>query len=66
MTRDLKTYPRTDGQGGENAHVLVHQPSSVKARQFKFSWNDILNKNKKLVTFRAMKTFIRKKMGHTT
>ena len=37
MARDFKTYTRTDGQGGDNVHVVVEQPSSVKARQFKFS-----------------------------
>ena len=30
MALDLKTWPWTDGQGGENVYVLVHQPSSVK------------------------------------
>ena len=42
MARDLKPQPRTDGQGGENVHDLVYQLSSVKARQSKFSWKDIL------------------------
>ena len=37
MALDLKTYPRTDGQGDDNVHVVVYEPSSVKARQFKFS-----------------------------
>ena len=42
MAQNLKTYPRTDGQGGDNVHVVVYQLSSVKACQFKFSWKDIL------------------------
>ena len=41
MAPDLKTQPRTDGQGGINVYVVVDQPSSVKARQFKFSLKDI-------------------------
>ena len=36
------------------ARHTAQQPAAVKA-----------NKNKKLVPLRAMKTFIRKKMGHT-
>ena len=36
-------------------HTAQHQLQSVKA-----------NKNKKWVPLRAMKTFVRKKMGHTT
>ena len=32
----LKTYPRTDGQGGDNIDVVVYQPSSVKARHLNF------------------------------
>ena len=33
--------PSCEPMGGDNAHVVVDQPSSVKARQFKFSWKDI-------------------------
>ena len=33
----LNKHTRTDGQGGDNVHVVVYQPSSVKARQFKIS-----------------------------
>ena len=33
MALDLKT----DGQGGDNVHVEVYHPPSVKARQFRFS-----------------------------
>ena len=39
MAPDLKTKPRTDGQGSDK--VEVDQPSSVKARQCKFSWKDM-------------------------
>ena len=31
MAQDLKPYPRTDRQGGNNLHVVVYQPSRVKA-----------------------------------
>ena len=36
MARDLKTYPRTDGHGGDNVHVVVYQSSSIKARSLNF------------------------------
>ena len=39
MAPDLKTKPRTDRQGSDK--VEVDQPSSVKARQCKFSWKDM-------------------------
>ena len=42
MALDLKTYPRTDGQDGDNVHVIVYQPLSVKARRISFSVKDIL------------------------
>ena len=37
MAPDLKTYPRTDGQGGDNVHVVVYQPSSVKVVSLNFN-----------------------------
>ena len=37
----LKNKPLTDGQDGDNVHVVVDQLSSKKARQFKISWQDI-------------------------
>ena len=36
MAQDSKPKLRTDGLGGDNVHVVVDQPSSVKARVFKF------------------------------
>ena len=38
----LKNLDADRRAGGDNVHVVVDQPSSVKARQVKFSSKDIL------------------------
>ena len=34
MARDSKNSCEPNGQGGDNVHIVVYQPSSVKAGQF--------------------------------